>query len=86
MTTTFDEKKWAKDALLVQDACNLSGVAHSFSRMLREMSDANMGTDARNTHPLSLLFSSKIASMTGSESMLQFSKAYEYAKKMAGEE
>lgn len=85
MTTKFDEKKWANDAILVQDACNLSGVAISFARMLREMCDADMDTTKRNTHPLSILFSSKIASLTGSESMLQFSKAYEYAKKVAEE-
>ena len=81
----FNLAKWAKDAIQVQDACNLSGVIHSFSRMLTEMNDAGFDTYAKNRHPCSVLFSSKVASLTSSESPSEFSKAYTQAKVMAGE-
>lgn len=75
----------AKQALDVQDACNLSGVVHSFSeaiRNLREIARAEgwEGTEAINRHPICLLYSSKIASLTYSESGAEFTKAYDWAK------
>lgn len=85
VTPMFDEKKWAKGALLVQDACNLSGVLHSFSKMLGDMHDAGLDTTQKNKHPLSILFSSKVESLTGSSSMQVFSNAYEWAKKTSTE-
>jgi hypothetical protein len=77
----FDEKSWAKKALLVQGACNLCGVLHDFSIMCKEMVQSGMGTDQVNKHALSILFSSKVASLTHSEDGLEFSHAYDYAKK-----
>jgi len=75
-------RKLAKDAILVQDACNLSGVVHGFSRAMTALREAlpEAGTDEINRHPISVLYSSKIASLTGSESMGDFSKAYEWAR------
>ena len=80
----------AQEAIDVQDGCNLSGIVHSFSRAitrLREIARAEgwEGTDAINRHPICLLFSSKIASLTYSESGEEFHRAYEWAKKAAVE-
>lgn len=65
------------DALIVQDACNLSGVVHSFSRHMQTLCDMGIdNTDDRNRHPVCILFSSKIASLSGSEDFKNFSRAY----------
>jgi hypothetical protein len=49
-------KDIAQEAMLVQDACNLSGVVHSFSRMMeviwQEARDKGEGTSYVNTHPI----------------------------------
>lgn len=79
-------KELAQKALDVQDACNLSGVVHTFSEVIRELREVARaegweGTEAINRHPICLLFSSKIASLTYSDSGEEFGKAYEWAKK-----
>jgi hypothetical protein len=76
-------KELAQEALDIQSACNLSGVVHSFSRAMTELRrlEPTLGTDGYNTHPISLLYSSKIASLTGSESGLEFSRAYDWCIK-----
>jgi len=68
-----------QDALDVQNACNLSGVLFSFARHMQTLCDLGIDTDARNRHPVSILFSSKIASLTGSEGLDTFSEAYQRA-------
>lgn len=62
----------AREAIQVQDACNLSGVVHSFSRAITRLralleAQGKGGTDAVNTHPICWLWSDKIASLTGSQ-------------------
>lgn len=70
-----------QDAIDVQNACNLSGVVHSFSRVISKVWDeahANgQGTDYVNRHPIAVMYASKIASLTGSEIDGEFSKAYQ---------
>ena len=46
------------DALVVQSACNLSGVVFSFARHMETICDEcrMQGTDAKNTHPVVRLF------------------------------
>jgi len=56
-----------RDAVQVQDACNLSGVVFSFARHMQTLCDMGLDTDQKNQHPVSVLFSSKITSLTGSE-------------------
>lgn len=75
------EKELVQEALDVQDACNLSGVVYSFSRALSELRALrpNDGTDEINNHIISVLYSSKIESLTGSSSAEQFSIAYRKA-------
>jgi hypothetical protein len=85
LNAPFNLAVWAKQALAVQDACNLSGVVASFARMTHEMRASGMDTDACNRHPFSVLFSSKIASLTRSEDGFAFGNAYNQAKIMAGE-
>ena len=68
-----------RDALAVQNACNLSGVVSSFARHMHTLCEMGFDTDQRNRHPVSILFSSKIASLTGSEGMDTFSEAYQRA-------
>lgn len=74
------KKDW-EDALRVQDACNLIGVARSFSQIMvkiREEADARgEGTEWINHHPIAVMFASKIASLTHCEDVVAFGKAYE---------
>ncbi len=79
-----------KNALGVQDACNLSGVVHDFSRdisRLRALLEAQaehgqrFSTDRVNRHPVCVLYSSKIAALSGSEVPINFVTAYDWCKK-----
>lgn len=76
-------KELAQEAIDVQDACNLSGVVHAFSRAMTCLCEMGMGTNERNTHPIAVLFSDKIASLTGSAAGLAFSDAYGWAQEQA---
>lgn len=62
-------KELAQEALDVQDACNLSGVVHGFSRMMTDLCrlEPELGTDARNTHPICILWADKIAHLTNTQ-------------------
>lgn len=71
----------SRQALEVQDACNLSGVVHVFSQVitdLREIAQAEgwEGTDAINQHPICIMYIDKMASLSGSTSAKKFSSAY----------
>ncbi len=61
----------AQDALDIQDASNLSGVVHSFSKActdLREVmnnSPEGFSQERLHTHPIILAWVSKIDSLTG---------------------
>lgn len=60
-------KQLYKNAINVQDACNLSGVVHSFSRDIKRLRELNpsMGTDEINRHAICVLYSNKIMSLAG---------------------
>lgn len=70
----------AKDAMQVQDACNLSGVVFAFADVMRDLCEhfRDAGTDYRNQHPIAVMWSSKIASLTRSEDCSTMSKAYDW--------
>ena len=72
-------------AIDVQDACNLMGVVRAFSRIIPRLFVSTRGTDERNRHPISVMFSSKIASLTGSESIDGFAVAYDACKEKSAE-
>lgn len=84
----FKVRPWhemAKEALAVQDACNLVAVVDSFHTIVKEVkarleSEGKGGTEAVWQHPICILFSSKISSLTASESPTIFYRAYEWAK------
>lgn len=54
-----------KLALASQSACNTSGIAFAFANALRAMCEAGLDTDARNKHPISILYAVQIAHLAG---------------------
>lgn len=74
----------ARETLAVQDACNLSAVVHAFSRITTELRNLPecSGTGWINNHPISVLFSNKIANLTGSDNARVFSSAYDAVERM----
>ena len=75
------ETQLLANAWQVQDACNLSGVAHSFSRAMTDLRAAcpDQGTEFYNQHPVSQLYADKIRQLAiQSESGLSsaFNTAY----------
>ena len=76
-------QKLAADSIAVQNASNLSGVVHSFSAAMKELADLGMDTEIRNSHPIAILYASKIASLTGCENAKKFSNAYNYVADVA---
>ena len=75
------EIKLAEEALAIQDACNLSGVVFAFKRAMQTLCELSheegKGTDWRNRHPVSVLFASKIASLTGADDMMKTCDAFD---------
>ncbi len=72
-----------ENALQVQDACNLSGVVHSFSKdiiRVREELGVGCGTEEVNKHPVCILYATQIAHLVGfigTASMEQYQHAHE---------
>jgi len=66
-------------ALDVQDACNLSGVVLSFMGALDKIREEVKDTDKINKHPICVLYSDKIAHLTGTQSyaVTAVSEAYQ---------
>ena len=75
-TIKLDLAYWKQQALLVQDACNLAAVLRSFVRWIDWTRNINMTWDQVDAHPVTILFASKVQSMTDG-SMLGFSKAHD---------
>lgn len=80
-------KELAALALNVQDACNLSGVAHSFSEIVTEIrmhleAEGKGGTDNVNQHPICVLFINKLSSLSHAEDVSSFTHAYNWASEM----
>ncbi len=72
-------------ALAVQDASNLSGVAHTFAdevlpALWQEARDHGQGTDYVNRHPVTLLFVDKMASLAGTYLNADLSLAYQQCR------
>lgn len=58
----------AGEALAVQDACNLVGVARSYGRTmarLLRLCGQELGTQRINTHPIAQVWADKIAQLAG---------------------
>jgi hypothetical protein len=52
-----------KEALQVQNACNLCGVAQSFARAMRDLMELRESTSDVNMHPIVTLWIDKMASL-----------------------
>lgn len=79
-----------QDALDVQSACNLSGVAHSLSRHLTEnvwpeVRANNGGTDDVNRHPAVILFVAQLLYLSTGQmlDMDKYSEAYKVCREKA---
>lgn len=88
-TDTRTLQQLADEAIAVQDACNLSGVVHGFSRAitrLRELigSEPDFSTDKLNHHPICIMWADKIADLSGQRSMSACSAAQDTCYKLAG--
>lgn len=66
----------AQEALDVQDACNLSGVALGFGRAMVELRHHVGGGDPLRTHPITVLWMDKLADMTG-RGQAEYGAAYD---------
>ena len=83
-------KEHAKDALNVQNACNLSGVVHSLDKVVTDLwEEANRigkGTDWVNTHPIVQAYVDKLASLARVQSNVNnVFDAFEACRKIAEE-
>lgn len=58
-------KELAQESLDVQNACNLTGVAHGMARAIGELRDVLGNWDEANVHPIALLWVDKLAQLTG---------------------
>jgi hypothetical protein len=79
----------AADAIACQDACNLSGVAHSLIDALdaiRETAEYREGgTRVLNQHPIVTLYLAKLADLNRMDYSWPI-QAWEECKRLAGEE
>ncbi len=69
------------EAVVAQDACNLSGVVHAWSRSIHRLRQLYPGADTAffNKHPVCVLYADKLADMTGSRAEDAFRKAWDAA-------
>ena len=82
-----------EEALQVQDACNLSGVAHALSRALTvviwpEVREQGGGTEQVNTHPAVVLYVAQLVFLStgGCIDFDKYSAAYQTCKEQTHEE
>ena len=77
-----------RDAIQVQDACNLSGVVLAWARLMekvcQEANETGKGTDWKNSHPINVLFASKVCDLTKSEDFSIYSQAYKVCEEKGG--
>jgi hypothetical protein len=81
----YDLSGAAREAIVMQDACNLSGVVHAFSRAMSVVRENASGTDEANVHPIAVLFADKIMDLVRRPSTTEYCRAYEACKRLAGE-
>ncbi len=80
--------KLAREALAVQDACNLSGVVLSWARAI----SALRSLGERDEHPINQLWADKVAHLTGTQTlghnavMRAYKRVHELAKEDENEQ
>tara|TARA_Y100000310_G_C20326825_1_gene643386 strand:+ start:342 stop:587 length:246 start_codon:yes stop_codon:yes gene_type:complete len=62
-----------KSAVFSQNACNLSGLAHSLSNVMKRIREEVVCTDAVNAHPIVRLYVDQMYNLASS---LSYSDAY----------
>lgn len=77
----------AREALRVQNACNLTGVVHGWSRAVSELREnlPDAGTAEINRHPINVLWADKCADLAGVPRLgpEAYSRAYSVVTKLA---
>ena len=74
-------KELAKEALQVQDACNLSGVAQSFAKVMIELSEHTNGTKEKNQHAIVKVWLNKMLDLANGDATSQdWNKVHELAE------
>lgn len=88
MEQGLTSRDW-EEAIQVQDACNLSGVVHSFSRVVSKVREqlcidtgGKYSTDDVNQHPICKMYAEKILHLAGECSMDTFSECQEQAERL----
>lgn len=67
-------KELAQDALNVQNASNLCGIAQSFARAIIDLGSFTSSTDERNRHQIVTLWLDKMVSLNGIQSYDEYSQ------------
>jgi len=86
MKSVRTEQQLLAEALAVQDASNLSGVVHSYSRALSDLwaiaNESNEGTEWVNQHPVAVLFAEKVRHLTRADEDMRLHDAFQLAMDM----
>jgi hypothetical protein len=74
----------ARNAIAVQDACNLSGVSMSYIEAVKAVNDSATDTTDRNHHPVLVMFLDKMAQLAGIvTNMTGYSATYREVERIA---
>jgi uncharacterized protein (DUF2235 family) len=80
-------KELAQEAIDIQNASNLSGLIHGWSRAITELRTyyPSAGTDEINRHPINKLWAAKILDLvTYNSGEFEFGEVYRTVKEIAG--
>jgi len=67
-----------KNAIEVQDACNMVAVANQFARDLSKLrKEENLDSAGVNKHPVVVMYIDKLADLAGRPDFTKFSEAYD---------
>lgn len=80
----------AREALQIQDACNLCGLAQRFASVQVELGKYCNGTTERNQHPVTILWLDKMNSLAGIQAFERIccervNEAYNWAHSRIGD-
>ncbi len=74
----------ANEALQIQDACNLSGLVHGWSRSVSRLREllGPIDTDKINQHPINVLWANKVCDLARANNDDTYGEAYKWAKEV----
>lgn len=81
-------RELAKEAIDIQDACNVSALVFGWARCMERFNELfhKCDGDFRNTHPINVMWSDKLASLTGAQYGGLYAEKYAECQKLAGVE